>query len=43
MTGDDGAEPPVYPRVCGGTASTFTIGPGTGGLSPRVRGNPAAG
>ena len=33
----------VYPRVCGGT-SMFTRGAWSGsGLSPRVRGNPAAG
>ncbi len=30
---------PVYPRVCGGTALIHKSGGGTGGLSPRVRGN----
>ena len=30
----------VYPRVCGGTAATFVFDSRTGGLSPRVRGNP---
>ena len=32
----------VYPRVCGGTFSIPTHGPAHIGLSPRVRGNPAA-
>ena len=31
---------PVYPRVCGGTASGWTIWRFCIGLSPRVRGNP---
>ena len=31
---------PVYPRVCGGTASLSQLGIGVAGLSPRVRGNP---
>ena len=31
----------VYPRVCGGTASRILRRPELGGLSPRVRGNPA--
>ena len=30
----------VYPRVCGGTASTETMRRDNKGLSPRVRGNP---
>ena len=30
---------PVYPRVCGGTATMAAIAKPTGGLSPRVRGN----
>ena len=30
----------VYPRVCGGTASMMRRSRATGGLSPRVRGNP---
>ena len=35
--------PPVYPRVCGGTATAVRMtGTGTG-LSPRVRGNPCGG
>ena len=29
-----------YPRVCGGTGSTRSIGLNSAGLSPRVRGNP---
>ncbi len=29
----------VYPRVCGGTLSSILVRMGTGGLSPRVRGN----
>ena len=29
----------VYPRVCGGTPRSKRTGRGTGGLSPRVRGN----
>ena len=29
----------VYPRVCGGTASSLTACPMPWGLSPRVRGN----
>ena len=33
----------VYPRVCGGTASTWEGLNGFQGLSPRVRGNPATG
>ena len=33
--------PGVYPRVCGGTFAALCWLPGTGGLSPRVRGNPA--
>ena len=32
----------VYPRVCGGTAPSPDPGEGGPGLSPRVRGNPAA-
>ena len=32
----------VYPRVCGGTHRQSHEGPGGGGLSPRVRGNPIA-
>ena len=32
----------VYPRVCGGTTKRKTLAEGRGGLSPRVRGNPAA-
>ena len=36
-----GAE--VYPRVCGGTHRLRTVRPDGGGLSPRVRGNPALG
>ena len=32
----------VYPRVCGGTPGWITSGAGRPGLSPRVRGNPAA-
>ena len=31
---------PVYPRVCGGTTPTGGTRANTGGLSPRVRGNP---
>ena len=31
----------VYPRVCGGTGNWWEIHGGWGGLSPRVRGNPA--
>ena len=34
--------PQVYPRVCGGTVSVMAYGRTHGGLSPRVRGNPAA-
>ncbi len=34
---------PVYPRVCGGTASAGANITGAHGLSPRVRGNPRAG
>ena len=30
----------VYPRVCGGTRSRGCEGVKSGGLSPRVRGNP---
>ena len=30
----------VYPRVCGGTGSSFGYRGGSAGLSPRVRGNP---
>ena len=33
----------VYPRVCGGTNQGDVTATETGGLSPRVRGNPAAG
>ncbi len=33
----------VYPRVCGGTVSGLQEAEVTGGLSPRVRGNPDAG
>ena len=33
----------VYPRVCGGTAIRKRQSPARGGLSPRVRGNPAIG
>ena len=33
----------VYPRVCGGTMAPCGNGPSRWGLSPRVRGNPAAG
>ena len=33
--------PTVYPRVCGGTYELLFAARGTGGLSPRVRGNPA--
>ena len=36
------ARPGVYPRVCGGTSRTRPPQPLDGGLSPRVRGNPAA-
>ena len=36
----EGAEPEVYPRVCGGTSGTLKAGPPAPGLSPRVRGNP---
>ena len=32
---------PVYPRVCGGTASRLAKNRTGSGLSPRVRGNPA--
>ena len=32
--------PPVYPRVCGGTADTHNFRNFRNGLSPRVRGNP---
>ena len=32
----------VYPRVCGGTASSWCCRPAATGLSPRVRGNPLA-
>ena len=32
----------VYPRVCGGTSTPLVILPAARGLSPRVRGNPAA-
>ena len=32
----------VYPRVCGGTAAVLLPSPGSGGLSPRMRGNPMA-
>ena len=32
----------VYPRVCGGTVWSSVIPPWSGGLSPRVRGNPVA-
>ncbi len=31
-----------YPRVCGGTHRVLRVRVGIGGLSPRVRGNPAA-
>ena len=31
----------VYPRVYGGTVTVDSFTPGTAGLSPRVRGNPA--
>ena len=31
----------VYPRACGGTGLLDELAPGTVGLSPRVRGNPA--
>ena len=34
-------EPRVYPRVCGGTYGIGIVGVHIGGLSPRVRGNPA--
>ena len=33
------ARPPVYPRVCGGTAAVAKITSASCGLSPRVRGN----
>ncbi len=33
----------VYPRVCGGTPAAAAVSAAFGGLSPRVRGNPAAG
>ena len=33
------AEATVYPRVCGGTASTTMTAVPIAGLSPRVRGN----
>ena len=33
--------PPVYPRVCGGTMESLRTLIYDGGLSPRVRGNPA--
>ena len=32
--------PGVYPRVCGGTSILSSAIPSSGGLSPRVRGNP---
>ena len=32
----------VYPRVCGGTSPGWPSAPGSPGLSPRVRGNPAS-
>ena len=32
----------VYPRVCGGTGETSSVGLNQGGLSPRVRGNPVS-
>ena len=35
-----GSRPQVYPRVCGGTASTVSNDCAGIGLSPRVRGNP---
>ena len=35
-----GVESRVYPRVCGGTATTGTTSAASRGLSPRVRGNP---
>ena len=31
---------PVYPRACGGTRDSYVAHPRTGGLSPRLRGNP---
>ena len=31
----------VYPRVCGGTRMSRSVGEPKGGLSPRVRGNPS--
>ena len=37
MCNFDGA----YPRVCGGTQRRLRLGALSGGLSPRVRGNPA--
>ena len=33
----------VYPRVCGGTGGQLRHHPDSGGLSPRVRGNPEGG
>ncbi len=36
------AIPAVYPRVCGGTAYIPSFGAAAPGLSPRVRGTPAA-
>ena len=33
----------VYPRVCGGTVSSYRAIPSPSGLSPRVRGNPVSG
>ena len=33
----------VYPRVCGGTSAHPLVNKKIVGLSPRVRGNPAAG
>ena len=36
---ENARQPPVYPRVCGGTPSWPLSGDGWSGLSPRVRGN----
>ena len=42
MTGSRNDGTTVYPRVCGGTYRNPVDSPYTYGLSPRVRGNPAA-
>ena len=38
-----GSKSRVYPRACGGTWSAIVLGMPSGGLSPRLRGNPPAG